>query len=223
MKAYVGQTRSAELIKYLKKEGIGECTVRGELPPRRRPYFHDNGAYRDWELWKSGDKHQLAMAGIGIHPHGFDSVRWDRDMRWMRDRHLFEKYPLPDFVVVPDVVGDGEESLRMSREYLGDVPCILPVYLAVQDGMETMMQSVVRDMREYDGLFVGGTDEWKERTAGRWVGLAHINGLKCHIGRVGTARKVRWARSINADSIDSSFPLFHADHMGEFIAALNGD
>ena len=39
MRAYVGQTRSAKLIEELRALGWGECTCRGEYPPRRVPWF----------------------------------------------------------------------------------------------------------------------------------------------------------------------------------------
>lgn len=56
----------------------------------------------------------------------------------------------------------------------------------------------------FDGLFVGGTLEWKLQTAKTWVDVAHSRFMKCHIGRIGTFRRLVWARSIGADSIDSS-------------------
>jgi hypothetical protein len=48
VRIYVGQARGARLIKILRDRGWGECTNRGEWPPRRMPYFLDNGAYKDW-------------------------------------------------------------------------------------------------------------------------------------------------------------------------------
>ena len=46
--------------------------------------------------------------------------------------------------------------------------------------------------------------EWKLKTAAKWVQFAHKNNLKCHIGRIGTIEKIKWAEKIKADSIDSS-------------------
>lgn len=40
MKAYVGQTRSPDLIAELERYGIGECVVCGELPARRPQFFY---------------------------------------------------------------------------------------------------------------------------------------------------------------------------------------
>src|SRR4051794_23863450 len=119
MQVYVGQTRDQELIETLSDLGFGECCVRGELPPRRRPYFYDNGAFGDWRAGRS-----------------FDAVRFDRDLR----RLAYWPMARPDFIVLPDIVGAGAESLALSRSYL-DGPMApfhgypAPVYLAVQDGM----------------------------------------------------------------------------------------
>jgi len=195
--AYVGQTRSRSLIARLDQLGIGECVVRGELPPRRPSrFFHDNAAYRDWR------------AGTA-----FDFTRWTRDMRWMNYRGI-----VPDFVVVPDIVAGGRASLDFSATWRDEVPDGFPAYLAVQDGMS--LADVAAQLDRYDGLFVGGTLAWKLATAAAWVQLAHAHGKRCHVGRVGTAARVRWARAIGADSIDSCLPLRHAEHLDAFVAAL---
>lgn len=81
MRVYVGQTRSAALARELVRAGIGECTVRGELDPRRRPFFHDNGAWRDFAAGRA-----------------FDCTRWVRDM-WMAREHLV---PFLDAVLAGD-------------------------------------------------------------------------------------------------------------------------
>jgi hypothetical protein len=195
--AYVGQTRSRALIARLDALGIGECVVRGELPPRRPGrFFHDCGAYRDWRAARP-----------------FDVARWMRDMRWMSYRGL-----RPDFVVVPDVVAGGAASLAWSALWRDAVPAEFPAYLAVQDGMT--IDEVAAELDRYDGLFVGGTLDWKLATGGAWVSLAHAHGKRCHVGRVGTAARIQWARSIGADSIDSCLPLRHEEHLVAFVAAL---
>jgi hypothetical protein len=111
----------------------------------------------------------------------------------------------PDFIVVPDIVAAGLESLRFSLKWLpklqstvGDVP----LYLAVQDGMS---EDDVRPL-SFDGLFVGGTDPWKTTTSS-WVKLAHENNLLCHLGRAGAYNKIKLAKAARVDSIDSSLPL----------------
>lgn len=199
MKAYVGQTRSHALTAELEQHGIGECVVTGELPPRRIEvgFFHDPGAYRDWRAGRP-----------------FNVCRWDRDMRWMLYRGL-----RPDFVIVPDIVAGGLASLSFSAFWRNTVPVEFPAYLAVQDGMTAA--DVVPHLRMYQGLFVGGSLSWKLETSASWVQLAHAHGLRCHVGRVGPAHRVRWARSLGCDSIDSSLPLRHRDHLTSFLTALD--
>ncbi len=60
------------------------------------------------------------------------------------------------------------------------------------------------------GIFVGGSTAWKLRTAPYWARVAREHGLLCHVGRVGTARRVRAMRQIGVGSIDSALPLFEA-------------
>jgi hypothetical protein len=198
IKAYVGQTRSPSLIAELESHGIGECLVTGELPPRRaRSFIHDSGAYRSW---RSG--------------RPFNVGRWDRDMRWMSYRRI-----VPDFVIVPDIVAGGLESLAWSAFWRPSIPAEFPAYLAVQDGMTAA--DVEPHLGMYQGLFVGGTLAWKLETGASWVRCAHANGLQCHIGRVGTPERVRWACQAQADSIDSSLPIRHREHLDAFLSALD--
>lgn len=82
----------------------------------------------------------------------------------------------------------------------------LPVFLAVQDGMP---EAVVEESLDgFCGIFVGGTTRWKLDTGYGWARLAHARGIRCHVGRVGTYKRVLWAHEIGADSIDSSLPLW---------------
>lgn len=203
MIAYVGQTRDPRYIALLKAAGIGECTIRGELASRKRdPWFYDNGAFRDWK------------AGVP-----FDGVRWTRDMWRIRDRKL-----RPDFIVVPDKVAAGAESLVWSELHRRDVPDGERAYLAVQDGMTigtvgAHLRELAADGFPYAGLFVGGSLDWKIETAPAWADYAHAAGLRCHVGRVGTPERVRWAKPF-ADSIDSCLPLRCDAHLEAFINAL---
>lgn len=193
MRAYVGQTRSSKLIARLAAHGIGEMTVREEMPPRRSPYALDNGAFRDWRAGKP-----------------FDSDAFERSVERVE--------VAPDFVVVPDVVAAGEQSLAFSVSWVPRLTGLAPLYLAVQDGMTLTM--VAAELAPFAGLFVGGTLGWKIRTGEQWVHFAHLVDRRCHIGRVGTPRRVRWAKRIGADSIDSSLPLFAERNLAPFLEAL---
>lgn len=91
-------------------------------------------------------------------------------------------------------------------------------FLAVQDGMT--VADVVPHLPRYHGIFVGGSLRWKLETGAAWAELSRRHGMGCHIGRVGTAARVHWARSIGATSIDSALPLRAREHLDALLAAV---
>lgn len=200
MRVYVGQTRSRWLIAELAGLGWGECTCRGELPPKRWPWFFDNGAFRDFK------------AGVR-----FDAAAFETDIAAIREHPLAR----PDFIIAPDVVAGGESSLALSREWLPRLRGLAPIYLAVQDGMRH--EWAIELAAGFDGIFVGGSQEWKLATGAEWVRAAHAADMPCHIGRVGSAKRVRWAQSILADSIDSALPLWGQRNLRPFRSAVERD
>ena len=158
----------------------------------------DNGAFSDWRAGRD----------------------WD-ERAWLLDLEhaAADSEGRPEFVVAPDAVGSGLTSLRLSVRWLPRIRASgLQAYLAVQDGMTAA--DVRAGCEGFAGLFVGGTLPWKLHTAHAWTDLAHELGLLCHVGRVGGARRVRWAREIGADSIDSSLPLWSRENLRVFLAAL---
>ena len=108
----------------------------------------------------------------------------------------------PDFIVCPDIVATGKKSLIFSLSWIEECPKDYEYYLSVQDGMAE--NDVLQHIEKFDGIFVGGTMKWKLRTAREWCCLAHENGIPCHIARIGTFKRLVFAKSVNADSIDSS-------------------
>ena len=199
MRVYIGQTRSRSLIKRLNDFGFGEMTVREEFPPKRTPYAFDNGAYKDWTAGRS-----------------FDGEAFMEKIAQVR-----EAEHRPDFVVVPDIVAGGFLSLSFSEQWIASLVGIAPLYLAVQDGM-TEAEVVRACELPYAGIFVGGSLKWKLATGERWVAFAHERRMPCHIGRVGTFHRTRWAKRIGADSIDSALPLWSEENLQRFLAGLFG-
>lgn len=199
MTIYLGQTRSRSLMQRLDALGFGEMTTRAEVPPRRRPWALDNGAFGDWKAGRP-----------------FDHDAWCKTVSSLYVLGLTREGG-PDFIVAPDIVAGGVASLGFSLKYALGLR-FAPVYLAVQDGMDEI--DVARAIDTYDGIFVGGTLRWKIEWAPRWVTLAHRFGKPCHIGRVGTFKRVRWARRIGADSIDSCLPLWSEENLIRFLDAL---
>jgi hypothetical protein len=181
--------------------------VRGELPPRRAPWFYDNGAFADYRAARP-----------------FDGLTFERDMRrlrlWMATgvpRWAGQLLPPPRFLVLPDVVAAGRESLVFSEAFLpggveeplGGLPAV-PLYLAVQDGMQIAEVAALVVHRRLGGLFVGGSLPWKLATGAQWVRVAHRLGVPCHIGRCVARDRLRWALRIGADSVDGNAPNWSA-------------
>lgn len=158
-----------------------------------------------------------------------DNGAWSafaNDLTWDQDefitairRHDGKNMRAPDFIILPDVVGFGRESLKRSLAWLNFMPD-LPWYLAVQNGMFPHMinKSICKRLK---GIMVGGSVEWKEKTAKIWVEFAHNNDIKAHIGRAGTLKKLLWAKNIlGADSVDSSNFVRHPENWEDLMLCL---
>lgn len=107
-----------------------------------------------------------------------------------------------DFIVLPDIVMGGADSLRFSLSWLPRLRGVAPLMLPVQDGMT--FDAVADVIGESVGVFVGGSSAWKERTASRWGVVARAAGARLHVGRVNTARRIRLCSDAGADSFDGS-------------------
>jgi hypothetical protein len=149
---------------------------------------------------------------------------------------LIKKKLYPQFIVVPDIIGGGLESLTYSINFMKKLEHIpFPKYLVVQDGMTTkdvepfLDRSSNKQGVEFDAIFVGGKPtfkgfgkkqskevEWKLKTMEAWTKLAHKHGKKCHVGRVSSIRRLNFARSIGADSCDTSMPNFSMQQFNRY-------
>lgn len=197
LRAYSGHTSpGAWMTALLRKHGIGEMWTAGQdkWPPTRKPFAIDCGTFSPWRNRRRWDEGPFIDA----------VARCDAQNR-------------PDFVICPDLIGKGTESLALSLSWRARLHGF-PVFLAVQDGMRP--HQVGRVLHRFDGVFVGGTLAWKLRVAGGWVRLAHSHGKPCHIGRIGIPRRVRWAQRIGADSIDSCQPLWSRKYIAAWLAAV---
>jgi hypothetical protein len=201
MMAYVGEATCKRIDAHLDAGGYGQVILRGRVGKARlngRRWFYDNGAFRDWR------------SGVP-----FDAPAFEADILAILDLAPRER---PDFVVLPDRVAAGLESLGMSLAWLHRLGRLSLRYaLVVQDGMRA---DDIPWEAPFDVLFVGGSLDWKLQTAQLWIHAAHEHGRVCHVGRVGTGRRVRWALDLAADSIDSSLPLWSVDKLDIFTAAV---
>ena len=98
----------------------------------------------------------------------------------------------------------GNDSLDFSVHWRKQLPDHLPWYLAVQDGVSESF--VGANIENFSGLFMRGSTDFK-RQAGKWCDIAHHHGKLFHYGRASTYKRVREARLIGADSIDSVSPV----------------
>lgn len=196
MKIFVGDTRSKKMLKILQEAGIGRVMINqaSTLYPGEEWIF-DNGAYRYYTAGKRFDQ--------------------DRFIQWYETAQ--EKLPTPYLAVVPDMVGGGNTSLQFSCHWRRKLRNDWPWYLALQDDMDP--KEVIRVIDRFDGLFLGGTDEFK-KTAGYWCNIAHHCKKNFHYGRCGTLSKIIHATIIQADSIDSTYPLWEMGRMYSFVQSL---
>lgn len=150
---------------------------------------------------------------------------WNANPRRARlDLHLFIGIVLKlgagaDWVVVPDIVCGGAASLALSLKWLPWVLAHAPrALLAVQDGMTA--EEIRPHLSERVGIFVGGSDEWKERSVGRWAALARELGAICHVGRVNTQRRIAICAAAGATSFDGTSASRFADSIPVLQRAL---
>lgn len=224
MQAYVGQTRGRR-EEEMDAHGLGEMTQPSEWPPRRtvNGWASDNEVFAKWKAGKPFDDERhwdfLQELHQAIRVRGW----------WEVSRHVggvgrVDALP-PDFAVLPDVVADGEASLRKSLEWLPWMECLgVPLALVVQDGMTASdVEAVLPDV---DVIFIGGSSDWKWATGPAWALLAAQWDKQLHIGRVGTMKRAKWARTIEENvpglrlSIDSTIPLWSEDNMQRFLRGL---
>jgi hypothetical protein len=143
-------------------------------------------------------------------PYMIDNGAWgsfNRGVPWDGDRFI-EMLDMwasgADMIVLPDIVGGGDESLARSVEWLPKVAEYgIPMLLAVQDGM--VVTDVQRFVRRHGvGLFIGGSTEWKESTLPVWGRLAAREGCWLHVARVNSVRRIRLCQLAGAHSFDGT-------------------
>ncbi len=186
-----------------------------------RAYASRTGTARNLDALRAAGWRILINAAADHRDEGFpfciDNGAWwahQNGKAWpeARFRELVASHGArADFVVAPDVVGGGIDSLRLSERWLSELDSINLRLIAVQDGMAPWDVEPLLGPRI--GIFVGGsTDEtdprygWKWRSLPYWAHLARKRGCYLHVGRVGSARLIRECVRVGADSFDTSGP-----------------
>lgn len=136
----------------------------------------------------------------GAFPAYTKGVPWNADaFRALVSRAAaVEQSPL--WVVVPDVVGDARETLRMWDEWAPRLRHYgWPLALALQDGMTPADAQAAGP----DVLFLGGTTRWKRQQLGRLDGWRSAS-ERIHVGRINTARWLWRCVEAGVESVDGT-------------------
>ena len=174
-----GTRRNIEAMRHAGWRMLCEPSQLGKYAGSRPPlaYALDNGAW-----------------GCFQRNVPFDAKAFDRLLDWLGHD--------ADWIVVPDIVQGGLESLRFSLSWLDRVLSFAPALIAVQDGMEP---SDVRGLLgKRVGIFLGGSTEWKLRTMRAWGAVARERGAHFHVARVNTAKRIRLCQDAGAHSFDGT-------------------
>lgn len=168
------------------------------------PFFLDNGAF--------------AMFNNGV---AFNAQKFYGRLIEVMEKSRFGRLNTPDFIVIPDIVCGGMESLALSMQWMafieGTKLANFAYYLPIQDGMTLCAVEAVIKERKIDGLFLGGTKAWKYATGKVWADLANKYGLPIHVGGVGVKSKIEWARECGFTSVDSGVAMIHPKHLNEVL------
>lgn len=178
MIAYASRTGTKRNLDALRRAGWRLLvSAKGDHRPEGFRYAIDNGA---WTAHTRGQPFDEAAFALVVEKLGHGA----------------------DWIVAPDIVGGGLDSLRMSLSWLDRLLPIAPVLLAVQDGM--VPHDVRGVLSSRLGIFVGGSTDWKLRTVEQWGKLGACVGCHVHVGRVNTVRRVFQCRDAGATSFDGS-------------------
>jgi len=115
-----------------------------------------------------------------------------------------------DFVVLPNIVAGGSESLALSVSWIPKLRGLRSLLLPIQDGMTASDVGMVLRQNVQVGLFLGGSTEFKLREMYGWGMVAHAWKRHYHVGRVNTRRRVRLCAEAGADSIDGTSATMYA-------------
>lgn len=146
------------------------------------PYAFDNGLFRPPDETPAEPHDRLGVV-------------------MMMARAIYEQWPVPMFVVVPDVPYDGEASAVVSeywRPFFRSAFPDVPLAIAVQDGMTSEV------LDGYDWAFVAGSTDWKLSTAPYWRRETEKLGKQAHLARVNTNRRLQMARNWGYDAADGT-------------------
>lgn len=148
---------------------MGPSYFKKQRIQRWMPYVLDNDAFTLRDNWSES--------------------AWLEMLEWAR----MSQYK-PQWILVPDKVGNCEETIRLWHKYLPIAKSFgWPVAFAVQDGIS------VSDVPDADVVFVGGTTEWKWKNIEQWNIFKRV-----HVGRVNSIFRVWQCQDLGYESVDGT-------------------
>lgn len=194
------------------------ANTKGPDPYPGEPWGFDNGAWtafaKEFDYKEAGSRGPEGFAALARETFPVDrfKVRLENALEIADEREA-----PPKVAVVPDLVRSGRYSLDFSLEWvdeLQDQAPEFPWFLAIQNNFtRDMLEDIIE---EFDGIFLGGGDTNKF-AARKWAQFAHDHGIAFHYARCGTLAKLQHAFQMEAESLDSAFPLFSRVRFSRFL------
>lgn len=152
-------------------------------------------------LYSPGDRRRpvkwlpLALDN-GAFPAFTRGVAWDA-AAFRSHLAYYTGFPIkPLWVVVPDVVGNREDTLSRWNEWEPELLATgVPLAFAAQDGM-----SPSDVPRTASVVFIGGSTDWKREAIGPWCAAFP----RVHVGRINTIKWLRVCQDAGAESCDGT-------------------
>ena len=134
----------------------------------------------------------------------FTETRW---WNWLEDHA--DKTDNCVFATAPDVLADAAATLKRSASWLLKIRELgYPAAFVAQDGAHNNPPP----WDDFDTLFIGGTDQFKDGPIARQLAAQAIRrGKHVHIGRVNNYRRFRYAEAIGCHSVDGTFLTYAPD------------
>lgn len=126
----------------------------------------------------------------------------------------FQDVPGCKFAVVPDVVSDHDSTILLFCAWIGTYQALgYPPAFVLQNGVT--LKAV--PWGSIAAVFIGGDTPFKFSDLVRvLVGEAKHRGIWVHMGRVNSARRIQYAKSIGCDSIDGTgFSMMPRDNINK--------
>ena len=103
------------------------------------------------------------------------------------------------FVVAPDVVANHRATVELWGDWYSRLAAMgYPVAFVAQDGCSYVPWD------ELDVLFIGGTDEFKDKLVVPIIKEAQERGVWTHVGRVNGRQRVRYCLELGVQSVDGT-------------------